>query len=174
MSVFSWRTIIPQSIHVIRQWHHQPCLLTLRVGTWPRNSLSKHCWMSQQAWKMHGALSGTAGRWVLFFFGHTACGTLVLRRGIKPQPHSLEVQSLHHWTSMEFSRWVFTYPKITEPVCSGRNKQEWNVWEGESLECQTKAPETIFQQQEARKLVFEKLHVKIGVFRGLVWQLCGG
>ena len=45
------------------------------------------------------------------------------------------------------------------------------MWEGESLECQTKAPETIFQQQEAGKLVFEKLHMKIGVFRGLVWQL---
>ena len=48
------------------------------------------------------------------------------------------------------------------------------MWEGESLECQTKAPETIFQQQEAGKLVFEKFHMKIGVFRGLVWQLCGG
>lgn len=44
----------------------------------------------------------------------------------------------------------------------------------ESLECQTKAFETIFQRQEARKLVFEKWHMKIGVFEGLVWQLCGG
>ena len=44
----------------------------------------------------------------------------------------------------------------------------------ESLECHTKACETIFQQQEARKLVFEKWHMKIGVFGGLVWQLCVG
>ena len=59
-----------------------------------------------------------------FFFCHTACGTLVLRLGIKLQPRSVEVHSLNHWTSMEFSRWVFTYPKITEPVCSGKNKLE--------------------------------------------------
>ena len=75
---------------------------------------------------------------------------------------------------MEFSRWAFTYPQDHTACVQWKKWAGVKMWEGESLECQTKAPETIFQQQEAGKLVFEKFHMKIGVFRGLVWQLCGG
>ena len=35
------------------------------------------------------------------FFGHTTCGILVPRPGIKPLPLALEGQSLDHWTSRE-------------------------------------------------------------------------
>ena len=148
MSVFSWRTIIPQSIHVIRQWHHHPCLLTLRVDTWPRNSFSKHCWMSQQAWKMHGALSGTAGRWVFFLFGHTASGTLVLRPGIRPQPHSVEYIVLTTGPPWNSRDGPLHTPKITQPVCSGRNEQEWKCGRERALNARQKHLKLFFSNRK--------------------------
>lgn len=55
-----------------------------------------------------------------------------------------------------------------------RSENIWRVHTTESLERQTKHWKQFFGQQEVRKLVFEKRHMKIDVFGGLVWQLCVG
>ena len=34
-----------------------------------------------------------------------ACGSVVPPPGVEPVPHSLEVQSLNHWTAREDAQW---------------------------------------------------------------------
>ena len=39
---------------------------------------------------------------IYLFIGRAACGILVLRPGIEPQPSAVKAQSPNHWTAREF------------------------------------------------------------------------
>ena len=80
--------------------------------------------------------------------------------------------------SREVTRWAFSNsPKVTQLVPGRRNEREWIAQEGphhrEPWPPDKSLGETPWfsRQQEARKLVFEKWHMKIGVCGGLVRQL---